>query len=75
MDEIDTKNLIQKRTVPKLKFCGVFAANNFLQKHEPNSVRIVNASPSNRSGTQWLPLCKRNKKIVCRPHGTVSFSL
>ena len=75
MDEIDTKDLIQKRSVPYIKFCGEFAATNFLQKLEPNSVRIVNASPSNRSGTQWLPLYKRNKKIVCRPHGTVSFSL
>ena len=74
MNEDDINDLIQRCASLKLKFLGVFAANNFSQKLKPNSFLIVNAATAKSFGTHWLLLCQKEEEdqlFFADPHDSL----
>ena len=64
MDEDEINSLIQACELLKYKFCGVFAADNFLLKLSQNRFIIVNVSSSDSIGTHWTLLCRKNGNYI-----------
>ena len=59
MDEDQIHHQVKKCKHLKIKFRGVYAADNYPLNLQTNTFNIVNASRSNSIGTHWVVLAKR----------------